>query len=110
MIARIWRGFTRREDFDSYVDYLERTGLRDFEATDGNLGFLLLRRLHDDRAEFLILSLWESREAIEAFAGEDAERARYYPEDAHYLLELEPTVEHFEARASSGLKARGGTS
>ena len=28
--------------------------------------------------------------------GRDVERARYYPEDTRYLLELEPTVTHFE--------------
>jgi hypothetical protein len=42
------------------------------------------------------MSLWDSLEAIRAFAGDDVERARYYPEDASYLLELEPTVAHYE--------------
>src|SRR5256885_10813478 len=30
------------------------------------------------------------------FAGDDVERAHYYPEDRDYLLELEPTVTHYE--------------
>jgi hypothetical protein len=47
-------------------------------------------------AHFLFFSLWDSWEAIRAFAGEDVDRARYYPEDAEYLLELEPTVTHYE--------------
>ncbi|MEO8367163.1 MAG: hypothetical protein ABI538_13260 [Pseudoxanthomonas sp.] len=38
----------------------------------------------------------ESREAIEAFAGSDIARAKYYREDVDYLLECEPTVEHYE--------------
>ena len=42
----------------------------------------------------------ESHEAIRAFAGEDLEKARYYPEDADYLLELEPTVTHYEVAAA----------
>jgi hypothetical protein len=33
--------------------------------------------------------------AIRTFAGKDAEKARYYPEDNHYLLELEPKVKHY---------------
>jgi len=56
---------------------------------------VLLRR-EGDRAHFLLISLWESLEAIRAFAGDDLERARYYPEDVKFLLALEPTVTHYE--------------
>jgi hypothetical protein len=42
-----------------------------------------------------LLTLWESEEAIERFAGPEIERARYYPEDEEFLLELEPTVTHY---------------
>jgi heme-degrading monooxygenase HmoA len=105
MITRIWRGFTRPEHFDEYAEYIEQTGLRGLAAAEGNLGFLLWRRLHDDRAEFVVQSLWESIEAIKGFAGEDAERARYYPRDTDYLLELEPTVEHYEVSASKHVGA-----
>jgi hypothetical protein len=34
--------------------------------------------------------------AIEGFAGSDPERAKYYPEDEEFLLDFEPTVEHYE--------------
>ena len=54
------------------------------------------RRTEDGRTHFLLVTLWESWEAIRAFAGDDPERARYYPEDAEYLLELEPRVTHYE--------------
>jgi hypothetical protein len=35
-------------------------------------------------------------EAIKGFAGEDPELAKYYPEDADFLLEFEPAVIHYE--------------
>jgi hypothetical protein len=38
--------------------------------------------------------------AIEAFAGEDVERAKYYDEDKDYLLEFEPTVAHYTITGS----------
>jgi hypothetical protein len=44
--------------------------------------------------------LWDSLDAIRAFAGPDVERAKYYPEDEAFLLELEPTVMHYEVLAS----------
>jgi len=57
---------------------------------------LVLRRLHEGRAEFFLLSLWESWDAIQQFAGDDVEKAFYYPEDPQYLLSMEPGVEHYE--------------
>jgi heme-degrading monooxygenase HmoA len=43
-----------------------------------------------------LLTLWESEEAIKRFAGTNMEKAKYYPEDEQFLLELEPTVTHYE--------------
>jgi hypothetical protein len=47
----------------------------------------------------MIASVWESIDVTRGFAGEDVERARYYPEDREFLLSLEPTVRHYEASA-----------
>jgi heme-degrading monooxygenase HmoA len=99
VIARIWHGVTPAGKADDYVDYLNRTGVPDYRATEGNRGVYVLRRIEGDRAHFLTLSLWESLDAIRGFAGEDVERARYYPEDADFLLEFEPTVTHYEVVA-----------
>jgi len=96
MIARIWHGRTKAEHAHEYADYVNRTGVAQQRKTPGNLGSLLLRRIADDEAHFLVLSLWESMEAIEAFAGERPEVAVYYPKDEAYLLELEPHVRHWE--------------
>jgi len=100
MIARSWDGVTPAAKADEYTDYVRRTGVTELAATDGNLGVYLLRREEGDRARFRVLSLWDSMEGIRRFAGEDAERARYFPEDARFLLALEPNVEHFEVVAA----------
>lgn len=42
------------------------------------------------------MSLWESRAAIEGFAGEDIGKAVFYPEDDRYLVGRELTVEHYD--------------
>jgi len=96
MIARIWRGITPAEKAEQYLEYLLETGLKDYRAVPGNQGVQVLRRTSEDKTEFLLLSLWESYEAIRAFAGNDLERAVYYPKDHEFLLELEPTVTHYE--------------
>ena len=96
MIARTWHGVTPLAKADEYLGYLHRTGIPDYRATPGNQGVYVLRRLEGDRAHFLLISLWDTMASITKFAGPDAEKARYYPEDADYLLELEPNVTHYE--------------
>lgn len=96
LIARTWWGTTRADDSDRYLAYLERTGLREYLATEGNRGVIALRRVADGRADFLLISFWESERAVRSFAGDRPERARFYPEDERYLLECDSDVTHYE--------------
>jgi len=96
MIARTWHGITEASRADEYLDYLNKTGVPEYRATQGNLGVYVLRRIEGNKAHFLLLTLWESEEAIKRFAGSNMEKAKYYPEDEQFLLELEPTVTHYE--------------
>jgi heme-degrading monooxygenase HmoA len=96
MIARTWWGRTPAAQADEYVKYLEKTGVKDLEATLGNKGVFVFRRIDGEEAEFFMMSLWESMEGIREFAGPEPERAVYYPEDKEFLLELDPNVIHYE--------------
>jgi heme-degrading monooxygenase HmoA len=96
MIARTWHGRVPAAKADAYHAYLRRTGLPDYAATPGNRGVLVLRRTEGDVTHFVLTTMWDSLEAIRAFAGDDVTRARYYPEDDDYLLERQPFVTHFE--------------
>jgi heme-degrading monooxygenase HmoA len=99
MIARIWRGRTHEADAETYLEYLHATGLKEYRAIEGNRGVRVLRRVEEGKAEFVLISLWESYDAIRKFAGDDIETAVYYPEDRRYLLELEPKVVHYDVVA-----------
>jgi heme-degrading monooxygenase HmoA len=96
MIARIWRGAVRIADGDAYARYMEDTGLAGYKSTPGNLSALMLRRDVGDRTEFVMFTTWESMDAIKAFAGDDPERAVYYPKDDQFLIEKGPTVAHYQ--------------
>ena len=61
-----------------YAAYVQRTGIEGYQRTPGNRGAWLLWRVEGDRAEFITVSFWESRAAIEAFAGEDIEKAVFF--------------------------------
>jgi heme-degrading monooxygenase HmoA len=102
MIARIWKGVVRRTDADAYADYIRATGFAEYAETAGNRGAWMLRRDEGERTEFITLSLWESVEAIKAFAGDDIEAAVLYPEDERYLVGGESTVTHYEVADQAG--------
>jgi heme-degrading monooxygenase HmoA len=96
MIARTWAGATRAADADAYLEYLHATGFSEYRATPGNRGVLALRRVVGDRAEFLLLTLWESEDAIRRFAGEDIGRAVFYPQDERFLVARDEHVNHYQ--------------
>ena len=96
MIARIWHGVSAAAKADEYLDYLNETGVPDYRGTEGNRGVYVLRRVEEEQAHFLTLSLWDSIEDVKRFAGPEPERAKYYPADEEFLLDFEPTVEHYE--------------
>ena len=96
MIARTWTGVVRRADADAYADYIRETGFAEYGQTSGNRGAWMLRRDDGDRTEFITLSLWDSVDAIKAFAGEDIDAAVLYPEDERYLIDGESSVTHYE--------------
>src|SRR5919197_3888557 len=96
MIARIWRGAVAQADGDAYEAYIEETGFAAYGETPGNRGAWMLRRDKGDLTEFVTFSLWESLDAVKAFAGEDYETAVYYPEDDRFLVERDLTTSHYE--------------
>jgi heme-degrading monooxygenase HmoA len=96
VIARIWKGAVRRDDGDAYAEYMRRAGIAGYKDTPGNLGAWMLRRDVEDRCEFVMFSLWESMESIRTFAGDDPNKAVFYPEDDRFLIERDLTVSHYE--------------
>ena len=96
MIARIWRGVVRRDDAEAYVNYIANTGMPEYRSTPGNQGAWMLQRDDGDRSEIVTFSLWDSRDSIGAFAGDDIDQAVFYPEDDHFLLERDLTVRHYD--------------
>lgn len=95
MIARIWHGWTPAAKADAYVDYVKSTGVREQTSLAGNRGDFVLRRLEGDRMHFIVMSLWDSMDAVRSFSP-DPEKAVFYPEDRQYLFDLTPGIEHYE--------------
>jgi heme-degrading monooxygenase HmoA len=97
MIARIWHGITDPAKSDEYLGFLHKRAVPDYRNTKGNLGVYVMRCSDDEgKSHFFTLSVWESFDAIKRFAGDDYDKARYYPEDKDFLHEFEPYVQHYE--------------
>jgi heme-degrading monooxygenase HmoA len=100
VVIREWRGWTNAADADEYERYVNDTGVDELRAVPGNLGVQMWRRTEGGRTEFVVVSTWDSRDSIRAFAGDDIDAAHYYPEDERYLLELDPRCRHYDVVAS----------
>jgi heme-degrading monooxygenase HmoA len=101
MICRIWHGRTLRQRADEYARFLEQRAIPDYRGVPGNLDVAVLRRDEGEVTHFLTVTHWTSEEAIRAFAGDDLLKAKYYPEDEGFLLEFEPTVQHYTVVAKT---------
>jgi heme-degrading monooxygenase HmoA len=95
MIARQWHGRVPSEKAADYRAFLNARAVPDYRAVAGNLGVHVLERAEGAVTHFVMLTFWRDEDSIRAFAGQDIERPRYYPEDAGFLLEFEPTVVHY---------------
>lgn len=96
MIARIWRGLTKKENADVYWKFLTHNAEDDCRHTKGNHGVSVFRKITGDYAEFLFISFWESLEAVKTYAGDDIDKAHYFPEDLKYVIDPPTHVEHYE--------------
>lgn len=100
MIARLWHGVTLAEKSAEYLGFLQARAVPDYRSMPGNASVEILHRNAGYVTHFLIVTHWESTEAIAAFAGSDTAQAKYYPEDRDFLLEFEPRVEHYALHKS----------
>ena len=96
MIVRMWHGRVPTEKAAAYRAFLNERAIPDYRSVPGNLSVYILERPEGEVTHFITLTFWESMDAIRAFAGEDVEKAKYYPEDKDFLLEFEPRVVHYE--------------
>ena len=102
MIARSWRGAVKHADAEAYAAYIDETGMQAYATTPGNRGAWMLTREVGELTEFVTFSLWDSIDAIKAFAGEDYAIAVFYPEDDCYLVERDRTCTHWEVARATG--------
>jgi heme-degrading monooxygenase HmoA len=97
----MWHGRVPTARADAYRAFVNARAIPDYRSVPGNVSVHILERREGEVTHFITLTFWESFDSIRAFAGDDIEKAKYYPEDADFLLEYEPRVVHYEVVGKS---------
>jgi heme-degrading monooxygenase HmoA len=102
MIGRFWRGWTAPDRAAAYAALLRSEVLPGIHRVPGYQGGMLFRREVPEGVEFATLTLFETQEAVRAFAGERYELAVVPPEARRLLSRFDETSLHFEAEIMPG--------
>jgi heme-degrading monooxygenase HmoA len=101
MIVREWRGRAALDKPDAYPAHFEQSVLPELKTIPGFLGATLMREKRGDRIEFVVLTRWESMQAIAAFAGSDPAQAVVEPTAMAALVDYDRQVRHYEVVATA---------
>ena len=102
MIVRMWHGRVPHEKAEAYREFLIGRAIPDYSSVSGNLFVQILERVEADATHFITLTHWKDLESIRAFAGDDLEVAKYYPEDDRYLLSKDPSSRNWRVFHADG--------
>lgn len=96
MIIREWRGHASRARTVEYPTHFRTNVVPELRNVPGFLGATLSKREEGERVEFVVLTRWQSMQAVRAFAGADPSRAVVEPGAVAALSDYDHTVRHYE--------------
>ena len=100
MIARVWRGWTPAGNADAYEKLLKEVVYPGLKHIPGYHGGYIFRQDGQEESEFVTVNLFESLDAVKAFAGSDYEVPVFEPEARRLLARVEPIARHYDVRKS----------
>jgi heme-degrading monooxygenase HmoA len=96
VIARHWRGLAKPERADEYVHHLRSETFPQLATIAGFIDAAILRRTLGSGIEFVIVTRWESLDAIRRFAGADAEHAVVPDVVTEMMIDYDRSVQHYD--------------
>ena len=99
MIARHWRGWTKVQDAEAYENLLKQTVFPSLSRIEGYKGGYILRNNGPQEVEFVVITLFDSLDAVKRFAGPDYGIPVFEPDTRRLLCRIEPVRTHYEVRA-----------
>ena len=103
MVVRIWSARTIPAQAQVYLQHFADEVLPALRKFAGYVSSSVLTRHTESAAEILVLTVWQSLSAIEAFTGPDRETAVVAPEAAALLTDYDRRVRHFEVATADNL-------
>lgn len=95
-IARHWRGLARADQADAYVRHLRTETFPALQALPGFLESSILQRKLPEGIEFVVVTVWASLDAIQAFAGDNVEAAVVPQAVRDMMVECDASARHYE--------------
>ena len=95
MISRQWRGLAQPDQAQNYLEHLRTETFPALRKLPGFVSASILSRRLGNGVEFLIVTQWDSLDAIARFAGADLEAAVVPAEAAAMMIEYDQRVRHF---------------
>jgi heme-degrading monooxygenase HmoA len=96
MIVRMWRGQSTVANAEAYEQFVTTRVFAGLPAIEGHRGAYLLKRAVGHEVEFIVITLWDSLDAVRKFAGGFIDRAVVEPEARAVLSDFDDFVHHFE--------------
>jgi heme-degrading monooxygenase HmoA len=95
MISRHWIGIVKKDRVDDYLAHLEKTVFPNLAKTEGLRNSYYLKRPVKEGVEFLIVTEWDSVEAIKTFAGKDYDKSVVDPYAKEMMVSYDKNVRHY---------------
>jgi heme-degrading monooxygenase HmoA len=96
VISRQWRGLAHPNRAQDYVKHLRSETFPALQKIPGFVNASILSRPFGAGIEFVIVTSWDSMDAIAKFAGSDPEAAVVPAKAAAMMIEYDRRVRHFE--------------
>ena len=96
VISRQWRGLAQPDQAQNYLEHLRTETFPALRKLPGFVSASILSRRLGNGVEFLIVTQWDSLDAIARFAGADLEAAVVPAKAAAMMIEYDRRVRHFE--------------
>ena len=102
MIARHWKGIAKKERANEYVAHLLNDTFEEIKKIKGFISASVLKRDLSEGVEFLIITEWETLDAIKQFAGEKIEIAVVPELVRDIMVKYDENVSHYEVNFTTG--------
>jgi hypothetical protein len=96
MVLRMWKTRSTAKQAVAYIELATKEVFPKVRAIEGHRGGVPASPRNEDGVELVVLTLWDSMEAVRRFAGPEPNKAVVEPEARAVLTSFNEYVTHFE--------------